>query len=98
MTLVSSFTIGTAADCDVCIHTDPHVSPRHARVTVDTDGNLWVEDLGSMHGTWLQLTASGGVGKVRVRSPRRMLLGDTLWLGRRTSIPWAANPSQDAGR
>jgi pSer/pThr/pTyr-binding forkhead associated (FHA) protein len=87
-TTTRTFTLGTAADCDVCIPADLHVSPRHARITTDDTGRLWVEDLGSMHGTWLQMTGSGGTGKVRVTGPRRMLAGDTVWLGERTAIPW----------
>ncbi|MFI1194152.1 FHA domain-containing protein [Micromonospora sp. NPDC020750] len=85
--------LGAAADCDVRIHTDPHVSPRHARITTDDDGGLWVEDLGSVHGTWLEMTATGGTGKMRVPSngPRRMLAGDTVWLGERTAVPWTGD-------
>lgn len=89
MTPVRSFTLGTAADCDVRVNDDPYVSSRHARVSVDESGSVWVEDLGSTNGTWLQMTASGGGGKVRVYGPRRMLVGDTLWLGGQTAIPWA---------
>jgi hypothetical protein len=43
--------IGRDDGCDVIVD-DPGVSRRHARVT-NADGTLWVEDVGSTNGTWV---------------------------------------------
>jgi hypothetical protein len=45
------WTIGRDDGCDVIVD-DPGVSRRHARVT-NADGTLWVEDVGSTNGTWV---------------------------------------------
>ena len=75
---VESFVIGTAEGCEVCIH-DQYASNRHARVTKDDDGRIWIEDLGSTNGTWLNGS--------RVYGKRLMQVGDVVRIGR-TEIPW----------
>ena len=87
-----SFVIGTDADCDVRVNDDPYVSNRHARVWRDDGGNVWIEDLGSTNGTWLQ---RAGIPRPihpallpRVYGPTRITRGDTIWLSKQTAIPW----------
>lgn len=80
---------GQAAECDVRID-DPYVSSRHARATQDASGQVWVEDLASTNGTFIERP---GQQKERVVYQRvRFGPGDVLWLGMRTAIPWGAPP------
>lgn len=65
--------IGRAPKTDVCIP-DRHVSQRHARVVVSPDGAVFVEDLGSTNGTYVN-------GKQVVRCALRD--GDKIHIGRR---------------
>ena len=58
-------TIGRAAGCGVSLPDDTFVSNLHARV-YDTDGDVFVEDLGSTNGTLVNgepLTATHKLGK-----------------------------------
>lgn len=75
--------VGLASDCDVRID-DQYVSAHHARVDVDDVGAVWVRDLGSTNGTYIQR----GKTRIKVHGPTRMYVGDVLWLGGRTCIPW----------
>ena len=50
-TLGLPFTIGRDPDCDVIV-TDSSVSRRHVKVS-PSDGGLFVEDIGSSNGTWI---------------------------------------------
>ena len=59
-----------AEGADVCVTSDPYVSPRHARFEIER-GDLAVEDLGSANGTWL-----------RVRGEAPLESGDTFLVGR----------------
>lgn len=52
---------------------DPAISGRHARLVRQEDGSLWVEDLGSTNGTF--------VNGARLDAPRALTSGDTLRLG-----------------
>ncbi|MEW5914730.1 MAG: FHA domain-containing protein [Thermodesulfobacteriota bacterium] len=52
---------------------DPRVSRRHCRIFVK-GGRLFVQDLGSANGTWLQ-------GRRLGRDPAALTLGDVLFLG-----------------
>jgi pSer/pThr/pTyr-binding forkhead associated (FHA) protein len=79
----SSYVIGTHPSCDIRITDDEFVSARHARVWQDTQGRAWVEDLGSVNGTWLDRLYTGR----RVYGPVRVHPGDVLFVGR-TKIPW----------
>lgn len=47
-----SYMIGTAEDCDIRV-SDPYVSNYHCRIVRNPDGLVYVEDLGSMNGTWI---------------------------------------------
>jgi len=53
---------------------DARLSRRHARVFVKADGQLWVEDLGSRNGTYVN-------GK-RIDRARKVRLGDEIMVGR----------------
>jgi pSer/pThr/pTyr-binding forkhead associated (FHA) protein len=87
-----SFIIGTDATCDVRVNDDPYVSNRHARVTQDDDGSIWIEDLGSTNGTWIQRAfmprPSHPAFLPRVYGRTRIARGDTIWLSKQTAIPW----------
>jgi hypothetical protein len=54
----------------------PQVSAAHARVWVD--GGLWIEDLDSRNGTYVQLASAAGWEKVQGR--RRLSKGDRFYL------------------
>jgi S1-C subfamily serine protease len=66
-----SLTLGRDASCDVVLD-DDEASRTHARITVQPDGSLVVEDLGSLNGSFVDgariegPTAVGDGGKVRV--------------------------------
>ncbi len=83
--LVQAYVIGTAADCDVCIHGDEYVSARHARVFQDRSGQVWVDDLGSTNGTYLIAGGHGEWGQ-KVTGPTRVQPGDIVRVGR-TKLP-----------
>src|SRR5471030_1795517 len=53
---------------------DAKMSRRHARVYLDPEGQVWVEDLGSMNGTF--------VNGERLTRARRVRLGDEIRVGR----------------
>ena len=63
---------------------DAKMSRRHARVFFDPEGQVWVEDLGSMNGTF--------VNGERLSSTRRVRLGDEIRVGR-TSLELVASSS-----
>lgn len=73
-----SYTVGTGPDCDVIL-ADEYASRLHAHVWRDERGRIWVEDLGSTNGTW--------VNGLRILDARIIYPGDTLRIGR-TDIPW----------
>ena len=56
--LGDEITIGRAAGCGVSIAYDSYASNLHARV-FRLDGDLWVEDLGSTNGTWVNTSRIG---------------------------------------
>lgn len=80
--MAESYVIGQGDACDIRVD-DEFVSTRHARVWRDEVGQVWVEDLGSMNGTWLDRPYTGR----RVYGPTRIKPGDVLYVGR-TAIPW----------
>lgn len=69
--LPDEVTVGRAAGCGVRV-TDSYTSNLHARV-YRRDGVLWIEDLGSTNGTW--------VNAERVVSPVRLGRGDLVQVG-----------------
>lgn len=60
--------VGRSADCDVVL-SHPKVSAKHAKLWLE-QGVLWVEDLNSTNGTFINNTA--------IRSPSPLKLGDVL--------------------
>ena len=75
---MKSYTIGRNYPVDIDVP-DEYVSNLHARLTQDDDGQVWVEDLGSTNGTFIN---GHTVWKLT-----RIYPGDTLTVGR-TDIPW----------
>ncbi len=65
-------TVGRAAGCGVPIGYDAYASNLHARV-FRLDGDLWVEDLGSTNGTW--------VNSQQIVERTRLEKGDLLQVG-----------------
>ena len=69
--LDGELTVGRAAGCQVALE-DNYVSQLHARVFT-RDGGVWVEDLGSTNGTYLN--------EQRVSAPLVLRRGDQLKVG-----------------
>jgi pSer/pThr/pTyr-binding forkhead associated (FHA) protein len=69
--LGDEITVGRAAGCQVTVD-DTYVSQLHARVFT-RDGQIFVEDLGSTNGTYLN--------RVKVSGPMVMQKGDRLQVG-----------------
>jgi predicted component of type VI protein secretion system len=65
-------TIGRGGDNDVPLDDDDFASARHARIEPRRDG-VWVEDLGSTNGTYVNGT--------RLTRPRRLAAGDVIRVG-----------------
>jgi len=66
-------TIGRAGGCAISLPDDTFVSSMHARVFIDHQGSVLVEDLGSTNGTFLNGT--------KVTAPVALMKGDTLKVG-----------------
>jgi hypothetical protein len=64
--------IGRGADCQLILD-DDYVSTRHARV-VAGDSGLYIEDLGSTNGTY--------VNGMRISAPTTITLSDTVRIGK----------------
>ena len=62
-------TVGKAPDCDLAVQDDEYLSRRHARI-YQSDGVVYLEDLGSANGTY-----------VRVRRPIVLEAGDEILVG-----------------
>jgi pSer/pThr/pTyr-binding forkhead associated (FHA) protein len=69
--LADEVTVGRAAGCGVALE-DVTVSQLHARI-FRRDGRLWVEDLGSTNGTF--------VNRTKVAAPVALRRGDRLQVG-----------------
>ena len=65
-------TFGRAAQNDVALEGDDFASARHARFEPRHDG-VWVEDIGSTNGTY--------VNGVRLHGPRKLSFGDVVRIG-----------------
>lgn len=68
----AQLTIGRGSQNDLAIGTDEYASARHARFEPRQDG-VWVQDLGSTNGTYLNGT--------RLDRPRRLAQGDVVRVG-----------------
>ena len=71
--LGQELTVGRANGCQVALPDDSYVSQLHARI-YRRDGRLWLEDLGSTNGTYLNAKA--------VSSPVALRKGDRVQVGR----------------
>jgi pSer/pThr/pTyr-binding forkhead associated (FHA) protein len=89
---VHSVTLGVAPECDLRVVDDPWVSGFHARLTRDEQGRFWIEDMGSMNGTWIQRAGTPRppypAMLPRVWQRRELRAGDTVWLSRKTAFTW----------
>jgi hypothetical protein len=68
----AQLTVGRGRQNDITIGTDEYASARHARFEPRQDG-VWVQDLGSTNGTFLNGT--------RLDRPRRLTQGDVVRVG-----------------
>jgi hypothetical protein len=71
--LGDQLTVGRSTDCGVCVAEDGFISQLHARFFAQ-GGKLWVEDLGSTNGTYLNTR--------RLTQPAPLRSGDRLQMGR----------------
>ena len=71
--LGDELTVGRASGCQVAMPDDSYASQLHARI-FRKDGRLWLEDLGSTNGTYLNAKA--------VTSPVALRRGDRVQVGR----------------
>jgi pSer/pThr/pTyr-binding forkhead associated (FHA) protein len=76
--LAEELTVGRAAGCQVRVE-DTYASQLHARI-FQRDGELFVEDLGSTNGTYLN--RRGTQSKEKVAGPLALELGDRLMIGK----------------
>ena len=65
-------TFGRGSQNDVALEGDDFASARHARFEPRRDG-VWVEDVGSTNGTY--------VNGIRLRGPRKLAAGDLIRIG-----------------
>lgn len=71
--LTAELTLGRSPACGITLEDDAFASSLHARV-FPRDGDLWVEDLGSTNGTYLN--------DERLAAPTRLRRGDRVRVGR----------------
>jgi pSer/pThr/pTyr-binding forkhead associated (FHA) protein len=76
--LAGELTVGRAAGCQVRVD-DTYASQLHARI-FQREGQLFVEDLGSTNGTYLN--RRGTQAKEKVAGPLALKLGDRLMIGK----------------
>jgi pSer/pThr/pTyr-binding forkhead associated (FHA) protein len=76
--LAEELTVGRAAGCQVRVD-DTYASQLHARI-FRRDAELFVEDLGSTNGTYLN--RRGTQNKEKVTGPLPLKLGDRLMIGK----------------
>lgn len=71
--LGDELTVGRAGGCQIALTDDTYASQLHARI-FRKDGRVWLEDLGSTNGTYLNAKA--------VSAPVALRRGDRLQIGR----------------
>lgn len=80
--------LGRSRRCDIFLGTDETVSLRHCKIEVDDNG-LWIQDLGSENGTFLNLEKIGlprnaqtaATGTITLPDRRSVLDGDEIRIG-----------------
>ena len=72
VTIAEATTVGRSPDCALRLDHDEYVSSRHAQITPADDG-VWVEDLGSTNGTY--------VNGAQVTSARLVHAGELIRIG-----------------
>ena len=78
----ASYTVGTSTQADIRVE-DEYASPLHARLYQDEAGQVWVEDLVSTNGTFVN------GARVPLGQSMRVGPGDVVRVGR-TDLPWRA--------
>lgn len=73
--LADELTVGRATGCQIALEDDKAVSQLHARV-FRRDGRLFVEDLGSTNGTYLNAKKVGGA--IALHKGDRLQIGRTV--------------------
>ena len=67
--------IGRAYDNDVVL-TDAHVCPYHAQLHRDAEGRFWLQDLGSLNGTYVGRSRKP-IGSAELGEQAQFRLGET---------------------
>jgi pSer/pThr/pTyr-binding forkhead associated (FHA) protein len=78
--IAGDLTLGRSSACTVVLEDDTFASSVHARIFHDVN-DLWLEDLGSKNGTYLNEERIGE--PVRVRRGDRVKIGSTIFETRR---------------
>ncbi|MFM7149436.1 MAG: FHA domain-containing protein [Gemmataceae bacterium] len=80
--------LGRSHRCDVFLGKDESVSPRHCKIEMDDNG-LWIQDLGSENGTFLNLenialprnAQTAASGMITLPDRRPVMDGDEIRIG-----------------
>ena len=87
---IGELVIGHGDGTGISFGGDPHLSPRHARITRYPTGLLLVEDLGSAGGTHLN-------GE-RILGPKQLNHGDVIVVGSTTLIVGSASSEEPSSK
>jgi pSer/pThr/pTyr-binding forkhead associated (FHA) protein len=92
--VIGPFVIGRGEGCDLRISGDEYLSLRHAKVWQDDAGVVWIEDLGSVNGTFVRKADGQGIwlgfgAAARGQIRTQVAPGDVIHIGR-TAVPWQA--------
>lgn len=68
--------IGRAFDNDLILN-DATISPHHAEISIDEDGKIWLLDMDSLNGSWVDRTQSNKQ-KIELHSGSELTLGKTI--------------------
>lgn len=88
-------TIGRGLASDLVLD-DPYVCPTHARVVVDADGRLVIEDLDSVNGLWAHVPERR-VARLALDTAPALRIGRTMLRVRSADAPLAATLVDRAG-
>lgn len=80
------YMIGSERECEIVIN-DPSISGKHARLTVVTDDEIYIEDNASANGTLVDTQQTAGVTRVALES--QMQLGTCVLEFQRGGLPAA---------